>query len=166
MVPVAHLTLRDGSGSAGIPGAAADVSSAAREEHKAGPPDAEQRGQDDRASQAVDAAKLWEELCAKIPARGFLRTLVDSVTVIGTNGRNFILAYRPEEKSSIETLATPSNQKQLQELLNQISGRDWTLKLTAKEGLPLKRASARGDDYEHDPLIREALEVFKGEIKS
>jgi DNA polymerase III gamma/tau subunit len=119
----------------------------------------------DRSYSNVDAEKLWKQLCAKIPSRGFLRTIVDSLAVVGVDGRTFILAYPAEEKSSIETLASPSNRKQLQDLLNQISGRDWTLKLTAKEGLLHKRASAVVDDYKHDPLIREALEVFKGEIK-
>ncbi|HET9418917.1 MAG TPA: DNA polymerase III subunit gamma/tau [Chthoniobacterales bacterium] len=115
---------------------------------------------------SIDAAKLWQQLCAKIPARGFLRTLVDSLTVIGNDGRNFILGYPSEDKSSIETLASPSNRKQLEDMLHQISGRDWTLKLTPKEGLPPKKASAPVDDYKQDPLIREVLEVFKGQIKS
>jgi DNA polymerase-3 subunit gamma/tau len=115
--------------------------------------------------ESVDAAKLWQQLCPKIPPRGFLRTLVDSLTVIGSDGRNFILAYPAGEKPSIETLASPSNRKHLENLLRQISGREWTLKLVPKQGLPLKRASTALDDYQHDPLIREALEVFKGEIK-
>jgi DNA polymerase-3 subunit gamma/tau len=117
------------------------------------------------AEASVDPAKIWKQVCAKIPARGFLRTLVDSLTVLGADGRNFLVGYPPPEKSAIETLATASNRKQLENLIKEVSGRDWTLKLTAKEGLPPKKAPAKSDDYKNDPLIQEALEMFKGEIK-
>ena len=118
-----------------------------------------------------DAAKIWEEVCAKVSPKGFLRTLVDSLTVVGTEGRNFVLGYPPEEKSAIETLATSSNRRHLENLLKEFSGSEWTLKLQAKEGLPARKnrephASARSENLKHDPLIQEALEMFKGEIKS
>ncbi|MEY2439842.1 MAG: polymerase subunit gamma/tau [Verrucomicrobiota bacterium] len=119
---------------------------------------------------AIDPSKIWEQVCSKIPARGFLRTLVDSLTVIGVEGRNFGLGYPPEEKSAIETLATTSNRRQLETLLKEISGREWTVKLTAKEGLPSKKppeqTAPRSEQFKDDPLIQEALEMFKGEIKS
>ena len=117
------------------------------------------------ADAIVDSAKIWEQVCAKIPAQGFLRTLVDSLAVIGTEGRHFVVGYPPKEKSAIETLATASNRKQLEELLKQTSGRDWSLKLSAKEGLPQKKAAVKADDYKDDPLIQEALQMFKGQIK-
>jgi DNA polymerase-3 subunit gamma/tau len=135
---------------------------------KSAPRDAEQHGRDARVTQTnedVDPAKTWQQVCAKIPARGFLRTLVDSLTVVGVDGRNLVVGYPPQEKSSIETLATASNRKQLENLLNEVSGRDWTLKLTAREGLPPRKAATKAGDYKDDPLIREALEMFKGEIK-
>ncbi len=118
----------------------------------------------------VDPNKTWEQVCAKIPARGFLRTLVDSLTVLGAEGRNFLLGYPADEKSAIETLATTSNRRQLETLLKEISGRDWTAKLSAKEGLPGKSSreqpSRKAEEFKDDPLIQEALEIFKGEIKS
>ncbi len=118
----------------------------------------------------VDPNKTWEQVCAKIPARGFLRTLVDSLTVLGAEGRNFLLGYPADEKSAIETLATTSNRRQLETLLKEISGRDWTAKLSAKEGLPGKSSREqpprKAEEFKDDPLIQEALEIFKGEIKS
>ena len=118
----------------------------------------------------VDPNKIWEQVCAKIPARGFLRTLVDSLTVLGAEGRNFLLGYPVDEKSAVETLATTSNRRQLETLLKEISGRDWTAKLSAKEGLPGKSSreqpSRKAEEFKDDPLIQEALEIFKGEIKS
>ena len=117
----------------------------------------------------VDAGKIWEQLCARIPARGFLRTLVDSLTVLEPDGRSFRFGYPPTEKSAIETLATTSNRRQLENLLKEISGREWTVKLEAREGLPAKKkrsTAAPAEEFKNDPLIQEALEMFKGEIKS
>jgi DNA polymerase-3 subunit gamma/tau len=117
-----------------------------------------------------DPEKIWQEVNAKIPAKGFLRTLVDSLTVLGTEGRHFLLGYPPEEKSAIETLATTSNRRQLETLLKENSGRDWSVKLSAKEGLPAKttkgQPAKKAEEFKDDPLIQEALEMFKGEIKA
>jgi DNA polymerase-3 subunit gamma/tau len=123
-----------------------------------------------KADAIIDPAKIWREVSAKIPAKGFLRTLIDSLTVLGAEGRNFLLGYPPEQKSAIETLATTSNRRQLETLLKEVSGRDWTAKLSAKEGLPSKSPhdypSRQTDEFKDDPLIQEALEMFKGEIKT
>jgi len=123
-----------------------------------------------KADAIIDPAKIWREVSAKIPAKGFLRTLIDSLTVLGAEGRNFLLGFPPEQKSAIETLATTSNRRQLETLLKEVSGRDWTAKLSAKEGLPSKSPHdyppRQTDEFKDDPLIQEALEMFKGEIKS
>jgi DNA polymerase-3 subunit gamma/tau len=121
-------------------------------------------------SNNIDLApeNIWREVRAKIPKRGFLRTLADSLTVLGVEGRNFILGYPPEEKSTIETLATISNRGQIEALLREVSGHAWTVKLSVKEGLVRSRRdeqSAELHDFKDDPLIQEALEMFKGEIK-
>jgi len=117
-----------------------------------------------------DHTELWEQVRNKIPARGFLRTLVDSLVAVGATGRTFILAYPPEEKSTIETLTSASNKKQLETFLKEISGRDWTVKFESREGLPSRKtnppANAQTEEYKDNPLIQEALEMFKGEIRS
>ena len=119
---------------------------------------------------SIDAAAVWRAVTATVPQRGFLRTLVDSLGVIGTEGRSFVLGYPPEQKSAIETLATTSNRKQLESLLKEMSGQEWTLKLEAKEGMEIRSTETGGpkqaERYKDDPLIQEALEMFKGEIKS
>jgi len=116
-----------------------------------------------------DPTQIWEQVLAKVPARGFLRTLVGSLTVVAPEGRHFVLAYPPDEKSSIETLITTSNRKQLETLLREISGHDWALKFEPREGTPSRKSepsSASTREYKDDPLIQEALEMFKGEIRS
>ena len=117
-----------------------------------------------------DHTQLWEQVRNRIPARGFLRTLVDSLVAVGAEGRTFTLAYPPEEKSTIETLTSASNKRQLETLLKDIAGRDWTVKFESRDGLPSRKknepASAQTEEYKDDPLIQEALEMFKGEIRS
>jgi DNA polymerase III subunit gamma/tau len=116
----------------------------------------------------VDPEKIWREVCAKIPQKGFLRTLSESVSPIGIDGRYFQLGYPPAEKSAIETLASASNRRQLETLLKEASSRDLTVKFIAKEGLKSapEQSSKRADEFKDDPLIQEALQIFKGEIKT
>jgi hypothetical protein len=80
------------------------------------------------------------------------------------------VGYPLDQKSTIETLATASNKQQLENLLKESSGRDWTVKFLGNEGLVAKPASIqremKSDLFKNDPLIQEALEIFKGEIKS
>jgi DNA polymerase-3 subunit gamma/tau len=116
----------------------------------------------------VDPSKIWEQLLTKIPARSFLRTLSESVAPIGIEGRNFQLGYPPNQKPAIETLASTSNRKQLESLLQQASGRDWTVKFVAREGIQLPKAKEpkSTEAFKDDPLIQEALEMFKGKIRS
>jgi DNA polymerase-3 subunit gamma/tau len=123
---------------------------------------------------APDPGELWQKIVTKIPQKGFLRTLSESVSVIGVDGRNFLLGYPLDQKSAIETLASANNRRQLETLLKEASGRDWTIKFIEKEGLgikPLSRAPSKGnkvtaESFKDDPLIQEALEIFKGEIRT
>lgn len=127
----------------------------------------------------IDVDDVWRKLSAKIPPqKRFLKNLIDSAHALGTEGRTFLIGYAPEQKSTIETLATENNRRFLESLLKEISGRDWTVKFTEKEGLPgpavaNETAAPSGvppkkptaESFKDDPLIREALEIFKGQIK-
>jgi len=68
----------------------------------------------------------------------------------------------------MDILGTATNRKLIEALLRQVSGKDWTLKLTVQETLPSKKESpvqSSPENYADDPIIQEALEIFKGEIK-
>jgi DNA polymerase III subunit gamma/tau len=116
----------------------------------------------------IDLAATWDSVRAKIQTRGFLKTLADSLTPIGIEGRSFVLGYPPDQKSAVETTATANNRRQLESLLAEITGQELKLKLEAKEGLTNSKTddAAGKDKYKDDPLIQEALEMFKGQIKS
>ena len=118
-----------------------------------------------------DANELWRKILSKIPQKGFLRTLTESVAPIGIDGRNFLLGHPPAEKSAIEAIASPNNRRQLEALLKETSGRDWSVKFVAKEGMELRptadlEPTKTPESFKDDPLIQEALEMFKGEIKT
>ena len=127
-----------------------------------------------KPSSNIDPAKVWQEVCAKIPAqKAFLRNSAAAAHVLGTEGRNFLLGFAPDQKSMMDILATQTNRKFLETLLHEITGKDWTMKLSVKEELPSKQSSpsqtgksSRADDFKDDPLIQEAIEMFKAEIKS
>jgi DNA polymerase-3 subunit gamma/tau len=131
------------------------------------------------ASEAtVDPVKVWEQVSAKIPPqKGFLRSSVGSAHVLGVEGRNLLLGFSPEQKPMMNILETQANRKFLETLLQEITGKDWSVKVNLKEELPSKDATAQpapaeggktssAVDFKDDPLIQEALEMFKGEIKT
>ena len=122
-----------------------------------------------------DPAQVWEELSTKIPPqKGFLRNSAGAAHVLGIEGRNFLLGFSPHEKSMMEIMGTQANRKFLETLLHEITGKDLSVKLTVQEHLaarnPRPQANESGKspagDFKDDPLIKEALEMFKGEIKS
>jgi DNA polymerase-3 subunit gamma/tau len=123
----------------------------------------------------TDPAQVWEELSTKIPPqKGFLRNSVGAAHVLGIEGRNFLLGFSPHEKSMMEIMGTQANRKFLETLLHEITGKDLSVKLSVQEDLaarnPRPQANESGKaptkDFKDDPLIKEALEMFKGEIKA
>ncbi len=145
---------------------------------KSAPRDPEQHGRDARATQStatVNPAQVWEELSTKIPPqKGFLRNSAGTAHVLGIEGRNFLLGFSPHEKSMMEIMGTQANRKFLETLLHEITGKDLSVKLSVHEDLaarnPRPQANESGKaptkDFKDDPLIKEALEMFKGEIKA
>ena len=113
--------------------------------------------------------------------RPLIKTWIDSATLLGTEGRNVLLGFAPDQKTVMESVLRPANRSFLEALLKELTGTDWTVKPSLVEGLPPaalpnKTQSAAGrttsepenalDSFKNDPLIQAALEIFKGEIKS
>ena len=115
---------------------------------------------------AIDAESIWQRVLAKIPAKSFLRTLSESVRPIGTEGRDFLLGHAPADKSKIEALASQNNRRQLETLLRDATGHDWLVKFLPKDGIVPMAAEKPAESFKDDPLIQEAIELFKAEVKS
>jgi DNA polymerase-3 subunit gamma/tau len=122
-------------------------------------------------SATVDAEKIWERVLAKIPAqKGFVRNSASAAHVLGIEGRNFKLGFAAGDNATMDILSTPANRKFIETLLQEITGKDWTLKLTVNEKLASRKAVAAdhsiGDDFKSEPLIQEAIELFNARIRS
>jgi hypothetical protein len=112
----------------------------------------------------TDVNKIWQTAFARIPnTKAFVRNSAALAHVLPSEGRHFVLGFSPDQKSQMDILGTTTNRKLIESLLHEVSGKDWTLKLTMQDDLPSKQPSS--EDYTDSPLIRDALEIFKGEIK-
>jgi DNA polymerase-3 subunit gamma/tau len=122
-------------------------------------------------SVTVDAEEIWHRVLAKIPAqKGFVRNSASAAHVLGIEGRNFKLGFAAGDKATMDILSTQANRKFIETLLHEITGKDWTLKLTLNEKLASRKAviaeHSIGDDFKNEPLIQEAIELFNARIRS
>ncbi|MGE5209167.1 MAG: DNA polymerase III subunit gamma/tau [Alphaproteobacteria bacterium] len=120
---------------------------------------------------AVEPQKLWDSVLAKIPSpKAFVRNSALAAHVLGIEGRNFKLGFSTADKAMMDIMSTQANRKLVETLLHEISGKDWTLKLTVNEELASKSAVVAETPPSHelksDPLINEAIELFNARITS
>ena len=116
-----------------------------------------------------DANELWQKILAKVPAqKAFVRNSAAAAHVLGVEGRNFQLGFAPDDKAMMDILGTQANRKFLETLLHEITGADWSVKLSVREELPSKQALAsegsRSENFKEDPLIQEAIGLFNAQI--
>jgi DNA polymerase-3 subunit gamma/tau len=119
-------------------------------------------------SDQPNSSDLWQKVLAKIPAKSFLRTLSELVRPIGIDGRNFLLGHAPDDKPKVEALASANSRRQLETLLSDVSGRDWSVRFVAKDGIVPSTADAvkPAESFKDDPLIQQAIELFNAQVKS
>ena len=118
----------------------------------------------------IDSEQIWQAVLAKIPAqKGFVRNSASAAHVLGVEGRNFRLGFAPNDKPAMDILGTQANRKFVETLLHEITGNDWTLKLTVNEELVSKSTAVADDspsDFKDEPLIQEAIELFNARVRS
>ncbi len=130
------------------------------------------------AKEPMEPDALWQKAIEEIgKRRPLIKGWVALAKVLGAEGKILHLGFPPEQKTAMESVAMPRNREFLESILKEISGQDWTFKLSLKEGLvaelretktapPPPRKMETREEFRDDPLIREALEIFKGEIKT
>jgi DNA polymerase III subunit gamma/tau len=121
------------------------------------------------AETSPDANELWQKALIKIPSqKAFVRNSAVAAHVLGIEGRNFQLGFAPGDKAMMDILGTQANRKFLETLLHEITGTDWSVKLTVNEELPSRQAPAsegsRPENFKGDPLIQEAIGLFNAQI--
>jgi hypothetical protein len=122
------------------------------------------------AETSPDANELWQRILAKVPAqKAFVRNSAAAAHVLGADGRNFQIGFAPGDKAMMDILGTQANRKLLETLLHEITGKDWSVRLTIKEDLPTRQASAsqhsQPENLKEDPLIQEAIGLFNAQIR-
>jgi DNA polymerase III subunit gamma/tau len=121
------------------------------------------------AETSPDANELWQKILAKVPAqKAFVRNSASAAHVLGIDGRNFQIGFAPSDKAMMDILGTQANRKLLETLLHEVTGKDWSLRLTIKEDLPTRQAPAsqhsQPEHFKEDPLIQEAIGLFNAQI--
>ena len=111
----------------------------------------------------INVNEIWEKIVAEIGTRRpFIKNWIEEAHPLGANGRNFELGFPTDQRMVMEHLSSRANREFLEALLKEISGRDWTLKFSVRENLPGKISKAK----KAPAIVQEAVEMFKGEIKS
>ena len=134
------------------------------------------------AGGSIDMTAVWPKAVQlAYTRRPLIKTWIESARLCGIEGRNVLLGFAPDQKTIMESLSRPANRSFLEALLKEMTGTDWTVKLSLVEGLPptsppeetraetepgKSKPNDSLDSFKNDPLIKEALEIFKGEIKS
>ena len=123
----------------------------------------------------TDYKEIWRKTTEKVRAtRKLISGWVDAGTALGVEGRFFVVGFPPDHKAAMESLSIPRTREFLEAIVKEISGQDWKIKFVLKEGLTVAAAAEPATPkkpetqatFKDDPLIREALEIFKGEIKT
>ena len=165
--------LRDGSVAAPVPAAGpAPKTQASRVAEKTAPAESKSAP---LAAPTIDPADAWKKTVEKVRAtRRLIAGWVEAGTALGIDGRFFLVGFPPEQKAAMESLSIPKTRDYIDAILKEVSGQDWKIKFVVKEGLPAvppsetaaPRKAETQATFKDDPLIREALEIFKGEIKT
>ncbi|HEU5247262.1 MAG TPA: DNA polymerase III subunit gamma/tau [Candidatus Udaeobacter sp.] len=121
------------------------------------------------AEMSPDANELWQKILAEIPAqKAFVRNSAAAGHVLGIEGRNFQIGFAPGDKAMMDILGTQANRKLLETLLHEITGKDWSVRLSINEKVPSKQSLASQDSppekFKEDPLIQEAIGLFNAQI--
>lgn len=123
----------------------------------------------------LDYNEAWRKTVEKVRiARRLIAGWVETGTALGIEGRFLVVGFPPEQKAAMESLSIPKTRDYIEAVLKETSAQDLKLKFVVKEGLaapkpaeaPAPKKAETQATFKDDPLIREALEIFKGEIKT
>lgn len=140
----------------------------------------------------VDGPKVWRDLIAEIKSqRPLITAWVQSGRLLDAENGVFRVGFAPGQKMVVESLGKANNRKFLETLLAKLAGRPVVLKLELTDDLPpanpseeppaptpirprndggapngVEAAEDPIESFKNDPKIKEALQLFEGEIRS
>jgi DNA polymerase-3 subunit gamma/tau len=125
-----------------------------------------------------DLGAVWSKTAQLFrEQRPLFKGWVDAASFLGAKGREFTVGFPSDQKTALDSLARPSCRHALEAILKEVSGQEWTLKFQLDDNLPSvpqpspekqpnTSPNESAETFKNDPLIQEALEIFKGQIKS
>lgn len=125
-----------------------------------------------------DLPELWISLLNEIrQKRPLISAWVEAGMLLELENDVAVIGFPPEQKLAVDSLARPNNKKFVEELLVKFTGRPTTMRCIAKPGLIVvppprpepeapETTAETASSLQDDPLIRKALEIFKGEIQN
>ncbi len=170
--------LRDGKAVAGIADPGPREPKKKAEKSEATPPAAPAVISDPGSNKerpSLDPKEAWAKTVERVRAtRRLIAGWVEAGTALGVEGRFLLVGFPPEQKTAMESLSIPKTRDYIDAVLKEVGGGDWKIKFVLKEGLPAPAVTESAPPkkpepaatFKDDPMIREALEIFKGEIKT
>ncbi len=125
-------------------------------------------------AEPVEDALLWAAVIEAVrERRRFIISWVEAGVFLGIEGSTCIIGFPKSQGLALESLMRATNRAFLEDVLSETSGRPLTLRCEIREDLVAPPPSEKKDDspldpveaLKNDPLIRKALEIFKGEIQ-
>jgi DNA polymerase-3 subunit gamma/tau len=124
-----------------------------------------------------DLNSVWGAVIQRVrKERPLMASNVEKTALLEVKGDSAIVGLDSDDVLGFELLDTPSNRKLLDALVTESAGRTLSIKFVKRDGLvatpppreveppPLPPKDPL-DEFKNDPLIRKALEIFRGEIQ-
>ncbi len=124
----------------------------------------------------LEPEAVWKSLVLTVrKGRPLITSWLEAGTLVAIDKKGALVAFPPSEKMAYDSILRPGNRKFLEDLLQEITGQVLPLNAELREGLvvtkpelPEEKPEPPADpaaDFENDPLIQKALEIFKAEIQ-
>lgn len=119
---------------------------------------------------------LWPRFLLEVrEKKPFIKTWVETGMLLTLENGVAVIGFPEKDAFSKESLEKPAQRQFMEETLGRLVGQSVTIKLEVREGLvvphvalPIKAPEPVVDpmeEFQNDPLIRHALEIFKAEIQ-
>lgn len=129
------------------------------------------------AVEAADLSAIWTAVIQRVrKERPLMASNVEKTLLLEIKGDTAVVGLDVGDILGFDLLDTPNNRRLLDSLLTEAAGRSLAIKFVKREGLvatpPPREAEPPPpapkdplEEFKNDPLIRKALEIFRGEIQ-
>jgi len=125
---------------------------------------------------AVANDEIWPALLAQIRRkRPLISSWIEAGTLIEIAANQAIIGFPTDQTLAVDSLMRQNNRVFLESLISELAGATLSIRCELREGLvvtpvviPEQKPPTPADpmeEFKNDPLIRKALEIFKGEIQ-